>query len=104
MCRLPNVDPSGKLYPHKYFDLIGGTSTGGLIALMLGRLGMDIDSVIKKYEELGTTIFSRGSDSFWEVIVSGAKFEAGPFEELLKNWLDEQPLLDPNLDSRCRVS
>lgn len=26
--------------PCEYFHLIGGTSTGGLIAIMLGRLGM----------------------------------------------------------------
>ena len=26
--------------PAQYFDLIGGTSTGGLIAIMLGLLGM----------------------------------------------------------------
>ena len=26
--------------PSEYFDLIGGTSTGGLIAIMLGLLGM----------------------------------------------------------------
>jgi len=28
------------LKPCQYFDLIGGTSTGGLIAIMLGALGM----------------------------------------------------------------
>ena len=27
--------------PCEYFDLIGGTSTGGLIAIMLGLLGMN---------------------------------------------------------------
>jgi patatin-like phospholipase/acyl hydrolase len=32
------VDPAP--LPCEYFDLIGGTNTGGLIALMLGRLRM----------------------------------------------------------------
>jgi len=34
-----DIDDEG-LKPCQYFDLIGGTSTGGLIAVMLGALGM----------------------------------------------------------------
>lgn len=34
--------------PCEYFDLIGGTSTGGLIAIMLGRLGMVISLVMQR--------------------------------------------------------
>jgi patatin-like phospholipase/acyl hydrolase len=33
--------------PSEYFDLIGGTSTGGLIAIMLGLLGM-VTSILKE--------------------------------------------------------
>lgn len=34
--------------PCQYFDLISGTSTGGLIAIMLGRLRM-VSVLIEKY-------------------------------------------------------
>jgi patatin-like phospholipase/acyl hydrolase len=34
------TDADETLKPCEYFDLIGGTSTGGLIAIMLGLLGM----------------------------------------------------------------
>jgi patatin-like phospholipase/acyl hydrolase len=34
------TDSVETLLPSQYFDLIGGTSTGGLITIMLGRLGM----------------------------------------------------------------
>ncbi|EMT74141.1 Calcium-independent phospholipase A2-gamma [Fusarium odoratissimum] len=38
--------------PADIFDLIGGTSTGGLIAIMLGRLQMDVDECISAYTDL----------------------------------------------------
>ena len=34
------VEATDVVKPAEYFDLIGGTSTGGLIAIMLGTLGM----------------------------------------------------------------
>ncbi|KAF2000562.1 FabD/lysophospholipase-like protein [Amniculicola lignicola CBS 123094] len=43
--------------PCDVFDLIVGTSTGGLIAVMLGRLHMTIDECITKYEQLGKSVF-----------------------------------------------
>ncbi|KAI8932165.1 hypothetical protein NX059_011048 [Plenodomus lindquistii] len=44
-------------FPCNYFDLIVGTSTGGLIAIMLGRLRMSITDCIHEYRTLGIAIF-----------------------------------------------
>lgn len=41
----------------KFFDLIAGTSTGGLIALALGAKGLSIDEGIDMYRTLGTLAF-----------------------------------------------
>ncbi|KAF8532970.1 phospholipase, patatin family protein [Trichophaea hybrida] len=43
--------------PCEVFDLIGGASTGGLIAIMLGRLGMTVSECIQTYKALSTTVF-----------------------------------------------
>ena len=45
--------------PCDYFDLIGGTSTGGLLAIMLGRLQMDIKACIHAYKTLSSDVFYR---------------------------------------------
>ncbi|KAL1976590.1 hypothetical protein VTN31DRAFT_2872 [Thermomyces dupontii] len=44
--------------PCEHFDLIGGTSTGGIIAIMLGRLRMTVDECIRAYRDLGKRAFS----------------------------------------------
>ena len=38
--------------PCHYFDYIGGSSTGGLIALMTGRLRMSVDEALISYQKL----------------------------------------------------
>lgn len=45
--------------PCEVFDLICGTSTGGLISVMLGRLHMSIDDCITVYERLGKEVFGK---------------------------------------------
>ena len=48
-----------ELHPHHVFRLVAGTSTGGLIALMLGKMEMTVDECITQYEELSRVIFGR---------------------------------------------
>lgn len=43
--------------PCDLFDLIVGTSTGGLIATMLGRLGLSIEECLAYYEKIGKEVF-----------------------------------------------
>jgi patatin-like phospholipase/acyl hydrolase len=47
------------LSPHDVFNFVGGTSTGGLIALMLGKLGMPVEDCITQYRDLSTRIFRK---------------------------------------------
>ncbi|KJA21133.1 hypothetical protein HYPSUDRAFT_68085 [Hypholoma sublateritium FD-334 SS-4] len=90
--------------PCDYFDLIGGTSTGGIIALMLGRLQMDVDTAINHYDQLAKEVFSdmkRFGDG---------KFKATKLEQAIKSVVNsvthdaESPLLvQGNQSGACQV-
>ena len=43
--------------PCDYFDLIAGTGTGGLIAIMLGRLRLDIEVCMETYVRMTKKVF-----------------------------------------------
>ncbi|KAK3310503.1 uncharacterized protein B0T15DRAFT_518680 [Chaetomium strumarium] len=47
--------------PCDYFHMIGGTSTGGLIAIMLGRLRMSAEEALLEYDQCASKIFAFGN-------------------------------------------
>ena len=94
-------DEDRERLPVNYFDLAGGTSTGGLIALMLFRLGMKTSDCIAQYEQLAQAIFSpmfgpinldklgKFGDAFASVwlkvkaVFYPSQFDAGPLLEAI---------------------
>ena len=53
------IDPNALLRPYNYFDIIGGTSTGSLIAIILGRLYITVDEYINAYTTLSDRVFEK---------------------------------------------
>ena len=48
----------------RYFDLIAGTSTGGILAIGLA-MGISAKSLLTLYETRGPTIFGQAGDKGW---------------------------------------
>jgi hypothetical protein len=83
MCTVSEKTGSWPVKPCQYFDLILGTSTGGLIALMLGWLCYTMDEAITKYTEYASRIFGNvGSNTAWAT-AGYPKVDGRPLEQLL---------------------
>ena len=73
-----------------HFDLIAGTSTGGIIALGLG-LGMPPREILRFYVEHGPAIFAVGLGRCCRRLL-WHKFSAKPLEEALRNCFGDRLL------------
>lgn len=76
-----------------YFDLIGGTSTGSLIAAGLSQ-GMRAAELLTLYRDLADEVFRR---PFWSFGVIGAKFPSAPLEQVLARIVGDMTLDDARL-------
>ncbi|NEO79004.1 CBASS cGAMP-activated phospholipase [Moorena sp. SIO4G3] len=56
-----------------YFDLISGTSTGGIIALGLG-MGLSATDILRMYKEDGPNIFGQSGNWFQNCLANKARF------------------------------
>jgi predicted patatin/cPLA2 family phospholipase len=79
-----------------YFDLIGGTSTGALIAAQLA-LGFDVDTVRTNYEKLGPKVFSKPAHWIKHIPLIGGirnmlftKWSVKPLEKEIKKVISEK--------------
>ena len=72
--------------PCQIFDLICGTSTGGLIAILLGRFGLSCGEAIEVYREIGATMFGGETDSrkIWGHILEQGPLPSAMFERKLE--------------------
>ena len=71
-----------------YFDPIGGTSTGAIIAAALA-LGLSISDLIKLYGDLGPKVFGKTKS---EGVVMGFKYDGNALRAVLWPVLDKKTL------------
>lgn len=80
-----------------HFDLIGGTSTGAIIAAGLA-LGLDVKDIQTRYLDLGKSIFGR--PGFIGGLTGGtlaAKFATEPVEAALNDIIGDRTLTTPDI-------
>ncbi|KAF2021481.1 phospholipase, patatin family protein [Aaosphaeria arxii CBS 175.79] len=98
--------------PCEIFDLIGGTSTGGLIAIMLGHLEMTVGECIEAYIKLMQQVFEKKVNrSFKGVGLFGtvqARFSSKALADAISQVIKSRGIsLDEKFENgnkpRCRV-
>jgi uncharacterized protein len=83
-----------------YFDLIGGTSTGSLIATGLA-LGFSVSEMLAHYRNLASDIFRK---PVWAVGVFGPKFPSKPLNSVLVNILGDMTLGDERVRTGLAIA
>jgi len=89
--------------PCDQFDLIIGTSTGGLIALMLGRLRMPVNETIDAYEALSKDVFGKGKKWRLNPLSSAPRYSAENLKNAIYTIAKDTPLVDPDPNA-CRAA
>ena len=79
--------------PCDHFDLIAGTGTGGLIAIMLGRLRLDLDTCKETYVRMTRRVFETDK-TLLGIPLRGTMFKASKLEEAIKDCVREHTIFE----------
>lgn len=89
--RAPRRDQIPK--PCDHFDLICGTGTGGLIAIMLGRLRLDLETCKEVYIRMTRKVFETDK-TFAGIPFRSTLFKASKLEEAIKECVREHTIYE----------
>lgn len=78
--------------PADHFDLICGTGTGGLIAIMLGRLRLDLETCKEVYVRMTRGVFETDK-TIAGIPYRSTLFKASKLEEAIKECVREHTVL-----------
>ncbi|KAK4459615.1 hypothetical protein QBC42DRAFT_183013 [Cladorrhinum samala] len=84
--------------PCDYFHMIAGTSTGGLIAIMLGRLRMSTEEALREYDECAEQIFSKKNKKRWNW---SQKFRATALQRVIEQIVEKRGSGELMRDPTC---
>lgn len=79
--------------PCDHFDLIVGTGTGGLIAIMLGRLRLDLETCKSVYVRMTRRVFETDK-TFAGIPFKSTLFKASKLEEAIRDCVREHTIFD----------
>ena len=105
--RYAAIIPEKDFRLYHYFDLIGGTSTGSIIAALLAVGGNSVTEVKEMYRVLGKKIFSdrNGLNFFGTQIYFNGKYDSRPLKEELQKIFGDARLGDnSNKTGLCVVA
>lgn len=88
--------------PADHFDLIVGTGTGGLIALMLGRLRLDLETCKSLYVRLTRMVFETDK-TILGIPTHATLFKASRLEEAIKDAVSEHTTSESEGDDGTSV-
>lgn len=91
--------------PNQCFDLICGTSTGGLLAVLVGRLGKTLDECETLFRNFGSKIFSGGSASrTTRLALTGSKYASEGLAEVIREQAHGEMMLEKESKTHIPVS
>jgi len=73
---------------HELFDVICGTSTGGILAVAIGMLRRPLDEVEDMYRRFAVRVFDQSTGLYkgLNAVATGGMYDATPLENLLRDY------------------